>query len=202
MTITDIMFTPEQFKAFFTYFKDEPQQAEGVELLYNAIAQSDPALLTDTAEWVQAYRTAPPAPARFTPDAPFDHQVTPHIQYGEIALWSENRRFKFQSQCDIALELCRFLETARAHFGGTPIIITSGYRPPSVNAAVGGSPQSEHLYDRADTGAIDWYLKHVNIYTLQEWCLSNWPYSTGKGAPMGFVHTGMRTGRPRVSWTY
>jgi hypothetical protein len=52
-----------------------------------------------------------------------------------------------------------------------------------------------------DTGAVDWYVDGVSVYTLQEWCKENWPYSTGLGAPQ-FVHTGIRPGRPKVVWDY
>lgn len=98
--------------------------------------------------------------------------------------------------------LCQFLERARKAFGDKPIVITSCYRPAKINAAVGGSPMSEHLFDLPDTGAVDWLIQGVDIYTLQNWCLTHWPYSTGKGAPKGFIHTGMRPGRPKVVWNY
>jgi len=139
---------------------------------------------------------------KLTPDKPFDFRVTPHIKYGELALNQEVRRFDKQHQCDTAVVLCNFLEKARAAFGGKPIIITSGYRPAKVNASVGGASRSEHLYDALDTGAVDFYLEGVNIYDLQEWCKVHWPFSLGLGAPKGFVHCGIRPGRPKVQWVY
>ena len=39
----------------------------------------------------------------------------------------------------------RALDNARDDKGDEPIIITSGYRSPEVNRAVGGSPTSTHL---------------------------------------------------------
>ena len=42
----------------------------------------------------------------------------------------------------------------------------------------------------------------VNIDHVQDWCDQNWPYSLGYGAPKGFVHLGIRSGRPRVRWDY
>jgi GH24 family phage-related lysozyme (muramidase) len=139
---------------------------------------------------------------KLTPDKPFDFRVTPHIKYGELTLNQEARRFDKQHQCDTAIVLCNFLEKARAAFGGKPIIVTSGYRPPKVNASVGGASRSEHLYDAPDTGAVDFYLEGVNIYDLQEWCKVHWPYSLGLGAPKGFQHIGIRPGRPKVQWVY
>jgi GH24 family phage-related lysozyme (muramidase) len=139
---------------------------------------------------------------KLTPNKPFSFRVTPNIKYGELTLNQEERRFTKQHQCDTAILLCNFLEKARAAFGNKPIIITSGYRPPKVNAAVGGASRSEHLYDAPDTGAVDFYIEGVNIYDLQEWCKAHWPFSLGLGAPKGFLHIGIRPGRPKVQWVY
>ncbi|MGA1386511.1 MAG: D-Ala-D-Ala carboxypeptidase family metallohydrolase, partial [Flavobacteriaceae bacterium] len=136
------------------------------------------------------------------PWSPFDYKVTPNITYGELTLSQESRRFNKQYQCDTALELCRFLEKARAAFGNKPLIITSGNRPPAVNQSVGGAKNSEHLYSAPNVGAVDFYIQGVDIYKLKNWCDKNWPYSLGYGAPKGFVHLGMREGKPRVRWDY
>jgi GH24 family phage-related lysozyme (muramidase) len=138
---------------------------------------------------------------RFTPSSPFATRVTPNLTYGELCLGEERRRFVNQSQCDIAAEICVFIEKARAQFGNKPVIITSGHRPPAVNQAVGGASNSEHLY-KPGCGAIDWYINGVPVKTVQDWCVKNWPYSTGLGAPKGFIHTGIRAGKPRVVWDY
>jgi zinc D-Ala-D-Ala carboxypeptidase len=42
------------------------------------------------------------------------------------------------------LELATALETIRARLG-SPIVISSGYRSPDLNAAIGGSPNSAHM---------------------------------------------------------
>lgn len=159
--------------------------------------------------FVGSQPTKPPAdlevqqqPARLSPDAPFTQHITPHIRLGEFALDQQERRFTQQHQLDTAAELACFLERARVAFGGKPIIITSGYRPPAINRQVGGASSSEHLYDAPGVGAVDWYIEGVDIYKLQDWCIKNWPYSTGKGAPKGFIHTGIRKGRPKVVWDY
>lgn len=138
---------------------------------------------------------------RFTPASPFTTRVTPHITYGELCLGEERRRFINQGQCDIAVELCAFLEKARTQFGNQPIIITSGHRPPAVNQSVNGASNSEHLY-QPGCGAIDWYIKNISVKLVQDWCDKNWPFSLGYGAPRGFVHLGIRKNRPKVRWDY
>jgi GH24 family phage-related lysozyme (muramidase) len=139
--------------------------------------------------------------SRFTPSSPFATRVTPHISYGELCLEEDRRRFVNQSQCDIAAEICAFIEKARAQFGNKPVVITSGPRPEKVNQEVGGAKDSEHLY-RPGCGAIDFYIDGVSVKAVQDWCDKNWPYSLGYGAPKGFVHLGLRQGRPRVRWNY
>ena len=141
-------------------------------------------------------------PTKLTPSSLFSSRLTPHVTLGEFALGQEARRFNYQYQVDTAAELAAFLERARAAFGNKPVIITSGYRPPAINRSVGGASGSEHLFNAPGVGAVDWYLEGVDIYKLQDWCVREWPYSTGLGAPKGFIHTGIRAGRPKLSWPY
>lgn len=140
--------------------------------------------------------------AKPKPSDPFSTKLTPHFTLGEFALGDPARRFVAAHQVNTATELAAFLERARAAFGNKRITITSGFRPAAINRAVGGASQSEHLYDAPGVGAVDWYVDGADIYKVQDWCIKNWPYSTGKGAPKGFVHTGIRKGRPKVVWDY
>ena len=141
-------------------------------------------------------------PAKLSPSSPFSARITPHITLGEFALGQEARRFTAQHQLDTAAELAAFMERCRVAFGGKPVVITSGYRPAAINRSVGGASQSEHLYDARDTGAVDFYIEGASIHAVQDWCDKHWPYSLGYGAPKGFVHLGIRPGRPRVRWDY
>ena len=50
---------------------------------------------------------------------------------------------------DAILKIAYYLEEIRSYFGHPSIIITSGYRPSSVNFAVGGASNSQHLYGAA-----------------------------------------------------
>lgn len=47
------------------------------------------------------------------------------------------------------LVLAEGLEQVRSLLGNRPLTITSGYRSPSVNAAVGSKPSSQHLAGQA-----------------------------------------------------
>ncbi len=141
-------------------------------------------------------------PAKLTPSSPFSARITPHIRIGEFALDQEARRFDHQYQIDTAAELAAFLERVRRNFGNKPVVITSGYRPPAINRNVGGASGSEHLFDAPNVGAVDFYINGADINAVQLFCDKYWEYSVGYGAPKGFVHLGIRKGRPRVRWDY
>lgn len=178
------------------HYQGEPHQIAAWNTLQGLLT---PKQLSDFAE---LYRAAPKgSQGLFTPNSPFSFKLTPNITYGEMALNSQARQFREQHQCDTAMILAQFAQKARDHFD-KPVIITSGYRPPKINAQVGGASRSEHLYDAKDTGAIDFYLDGLSVRTLQDWADKEWPYSLGYGAPRGFIHVGMRPGRPRVRWDY
>jgi GH24 family phage-related lysozyme (muramidase) len=151
--------------------------------------------------WGTHHASAEPETAKLRPSSPFTARITPHIRLGEFALDQEARRFDTQGQLDIAAELAAFLERVRVQFGGKPIVITSGYRPPAVNQSVGGASNSEHLY-RPGCGAVDFYIQGADIYAVQNWCDQHWPYSLGYGAPKGFIHLGIRSSRAKVRWDY
>ncbi len=140
--------------------------------------------------------------AKVAPSSPFSAKLTPNFTLGEFALGDPARRFTAQHQVDTAIELAKFLERVRTAFGDKRVTITSGYRPPAINRSVGGASASEHLFNATDVGAVDFYIDGADINKVQAWCDKEWPYSLGYGAPKGFVHLGIRQGRPRVRWDY
>ena len=144
----------------------------------------------------------PQQAAKAKPSDPFSSKLTQHFTLGEFALGEPARRFTAQHQVDTAIELAAFLEKVRVQFGGKRITITSGYRPAAINRAVGGASNSEHLYDAPSVGAVDFYVDGADINAVQSWVDREWPYSVGYGAAKGFVHFGIRKGRPRVRWDY
>ena len=144
----------------------------------------------------------PQQPAKVKPGDPFSTKLSAHLTLGEFALGQPARRFTAQHQVDTAIELATFLEKVRVQFGGKRITITSGYRPAAINRAIGGASGSEHLYDAPGVGAVDFFVDGADINAVQAWCDKEWPFSIGYGAPKGFVHLGIRKGRPRVRWDY
>ena len=140
-----------------------------------------------------------------TPGSSFEKRFTPNFRYGELALDVEARRFIHQYQCNTALFLCKFLEKLRTSeiVNKSAIRITSGYRTPEINSKTpNASTTSEHLYNEPDKGGVDIFISGVDMDKVYEWLDNNWPYSLGDGRHLGFIHIGIRPGRPRVRWTY
>lgn len=92
-----------------------------------------------------------------------------------------------------AIRLAKIWGEVRESFG-FPIAITSGYRPPAVNRAVGGVSNSQHLYFRA----LD--IKPLNGGYQALWrCLEESRFSglgdaVFRGRNKGFFHVDIRPG--------
>ena len=72
---------------------------------------------------------------------------------------------------------------------GKPFIITSWYRPPAINAAIGGASNSRHLYG----DAIDFYVDGMSTYELYNWFeQAGWWQGLGKYAGMSIIHVDAR----------
>ena len=80
---------------------------------------------------------------------------------------------------------------------GHPIGVNSWYRPPQVNAEVGGAKNSQHLNGSA---ADIKPLGGGSVYEFQAWLDKRWDRALGYGAKKGFVHIDLREGR--IRWIY
>ena len=90
---------------------------------------------------------------------------------------------------------------------GSAIRVTSWYRPPAVNRAVGGVSNSQHI-----TGnAVDIVPANGKLLEFERWLDQHWSGALGYGgrSRRGFVHIDMRNGKgwkdgaPKgVRWNY
>jgi uncharacterized protein YcbK (DUF882 family) len=88
------------------------------------------------------------------------------------------------------LQLAIELDKIREEWG-SPVIVTSWYRPIAVNRAVGGASGSQHIFGRA----ADIKPSNGDLLRFQGWLDQNWFGALGYGAKKGFVHLDMRNGK-------
>jgi zinc D-Ala-D-Ala carboxypeptidase len=69
-------------------------------------------------------------------------RLTPHFTAGELRADTPGIT---PTAANNLVQVAAFLEVLRATFGDRPIKVTSGYRSPARNAAVGGVPTSDHV---------------------------------------------------------
>lgn len=89
-------------------------------------------------------------------------------------------------------ELVEVLQKIRTHFGKA-VTITSAYRTPTRNKAVGGTTYSQHLYGRA----ADIKVKGVSPEKVAEYAEKSLQKRGGIGVYETFTHIDVRTTESR-----
>lgn len=112
------------------------------------------------------------------------------------------REFRCRDGSDpvfVDIELVELLERIREHFGKA-VLITSAYRTPARNAAVGGAKFSQHLYGRA----ADIRVQGTSVEQLAAYAESLLPdtggvgrYPVRPGRAAGWVHVDVRKAKAR-----
>ena len=92
----------------------------------------------------------------------------------------------------VAVELVEVLQKIRTHFGKA-VKITSAYRTPSKNKAVGGTAYSQHLYGMA----ADIKVSGVSPKKVAEYAEKLLPKSGGIGTYSTFTHIDVRSCKSR-----
>ena len=92
----------------------------------------------------------------------------------------------------IAPELVTVLQKVRSHFGKA-VTITSAYRTPTRNKAVGGTTYSQHLYGKA----ADIKVKGVSPKKVAQYVETLMPNRGGIGIYTTFTHIDVRTAKSR-----
>jgi hypothetical protein len=89
--------------------------------------------------------------------------------------------------------LADVLEKIRSLCGDNPVTITSGYRSPEVNAAVGGSASSAHMYGLAADLIIPGYGDPIDVCLAIEPHIAEWQIdqTINEYPPDGWIHVGL-----------
>jgi zinc D-Ala-D-Ala carboxypeptidase len=128
--------------------------------------------------------------------------LSPHFSYDELVLSQTACREGLDNTPDEAAHdnlvlLCEVLEKVRTLLNSLPILISSGYRSPEVNAACGGSDSSAHMQGLAADFTCPGYG------TPYEICMKLSPYIVELQIDQliheyeGWVHLGLTEGTPR-----
>jgi hypothetical protein len=121
-----------------------------------------------------------------------NYYVSKYFTVGEVTQRDPRRIPVPESEEEIQIRMLAIeLDRVREDWGSA-IGITSWFRPPSVNAEVGGAPYSQHLTG----GAADCFTMDGRDADFEDWLAIQWGGGLGYGVKsgLGFTHLDMRGG--------
>lgn len=95
------------------------------------------------------------------------------------------------------MKLAELLQKVRDTFGDYPVIINSAYRHPEYNAAIGGSPRSQHLEAKAADIKIDGVRPDEVYQRISDLHRNGEIHAGGLGRYNTFTHVDIRPGEAR-----
>jgi uncharacterized protein YcbK (DUF882 family) len=122
----------------------------------------------------------------------FDCKVSKYFDVGEVTQW-DNRRIPNDANHRLnIIVLARELDKIRDAWG-SPIKVTSWYRPLLINRAIGSSDGSQHVLGKA----ADICPLFGNQEKFEQWLAEHWFGALGYGqkARRGFTHVDIRNGK-------
>jgi len=123
-------------------------------------------------------------------------QLTPNFYLSEMLISQTASRMRLDNRPteavkrNLKLVAEKVLQPVRNHYN-KPVVITSGYRSPAVNRAVGGSVSSQHMLGQA----VDFTVPSVDNYSVALWIRDNLKYDQlilefYTGGNSGWIHVG------------
>jgi uncharacterized protein YcbK (DUF882 family) len=122
----------------------------------------------------------------------FDSKISRYFSVGEVTQWDTKRIPKDPLHQQNIIILSKELDKIRDAWG-SPIKVTSWYRPLNVNRAIGSSDNSQHVLGKA----ADISPLFGNLDKFEQWLDANWFGALGYGqrARRGFTHVDNRNNK-------
>jgi putative chitinase len=118
-------------------------------------------------------------------------KISNYFTVGEVTKGDPKRIPKDPNMAKRIVDFAQELDRVRDAWG-SGLGVTSWYRPPDVNKAIGGATNSQHIQG----WAADVYPTNGKLGEFQSWIDKKWNGGLGYGAHKGFVHLDARSGFP------